>query len=66
MKTMPRWYYFYMMGNNCRVQGIILLDAEVVIDKTPSAVHPEDHDDFWRGYFCGRDPKVVSLPLLST
>jgi hypothetical protein len=59
--TMPRWEYFQIMGNNCRVHGMNLKEAERALDS--ALPNREDYEDFWTGYRYGKSDEVQALPL---
>lgn len=59
-QDLPRWMYFRIMGNNCRIQGLPHIQAEKVADSKGSRI--EDFNNFWFGYHRGDQAEFVSLP----
>jgi hypothetical protein len=60
---MYRWQYFNSMGNNCRLHRHTQNEAEAVIEAASD--QPNDHADFWEGFYFCEDQAIVALPLLS-
>jgi hypothetical protein len=56
---MPKWQKFHIMGNNCRVQQIPHKEAERIIEQW--AVDQDDFDNFWTGFYYGRNDFVESV-----
>jgi hypothetical protein len=60
---MPRWQYFSAMGNNCRVNGMNLKEAEIAVES--ALPNREDYEYFWTGYQYGKSDEVQALPSRS-
>jgi hypothetical protein len=63
LPRMFRWQYFNSMGNNCRLHRHSVWDAAVVIEAASD--QPNDHADFWEGFYNCEDEVIVALPLQS-
>jgi hypothetical protein len=62
LPRMFRWQYFNSMGNNCRLQHSER-QATAIIEAASD--QPNDHADFWEGFYNGKDEVIVALPLQS-
>jgi hypothetical protein len=60
---MPRWQYFDLMGNNCRLRGMSHDEAQEVINAVSR--YPGDGYNFWHGFLYGREEIIQELPLQS-
>lgn len=59
---MSRIEKFESLGNNCRLKGMNVHLAQGVLDRY--AMHIEESDAFWEGFFYGSNPEVVSVTEL--
>lgn len=59
---MSRIEKFESLGNNCRLNGMNVHLAQGVLDRY--AMHIEESDSFWEGFFYGANPEVVSVTEL--
>jgi hypothetical protein len=60
---MPRWQYFNILGNNCRLLGMSQGESERALALALPDPDDNDADDFWGGYHYGENVKVHQLPL---